>query len=79
MTVFTVTLVVLLVISSGHIYGHPSASSYHPIVDYGHGFKLLQSHHLLNNDNQHITSNMDDADQPLLSYIYHPRKRLIDF
>ncbi|CAF1131859.1 unnamed protein product [Rotaria sordida] len=79
MNIFTVTLVVLLVISIGHVYGHPAASLHRPIVDYQHGFKILQFHPLSNKHNHPIPSNINDANEFLLPYNDRPRKRLIDF
>ncbi len=79
MIVFTIPLFVLLLISNRHIYGYPSTSLHDAITNHGHGFKVLQRPQLTNNDRYDITSNINNEDRSLLTYMYYLHKRLIDF
>ncbi|CAF1918096.1 unnamed protein product [Rotaria magnacalcarata] len=78
-TVFTVTVVMFLFISSGNIYGYPSASHYQTIADHGHDFEVSKLQPFSGIDDYHLTSNLHDQNRRLLPYIYYPHKRLIDF
>lgn len=77
MTLFTITLVVFLIISSGYVYGNP-ATQYQEVAGRGHDFKILKPHRFLSND-YHLPSNFNEDEQAFLTSFYHPRKRLIDF